>query len=67
VHLVQKQVRPIVREKKGQPVEFGAKNQHHCGEWFFPFLTIASSWMPYNEGGDLIAQAEKYKEEGLLP
>ena len=66
VHLVQKQVRPIVRGKARAAVEFGAKISITV-ENGFPFLHRIS-WDAYNEGGDLIAQAEKYKEDnGCYP
>jgi IS5 family transposase len=61
VTLVQKQVRPIVRGKARAAVEFGAKISVTI-ENGFPFLHRIS-WDAYNEGEDLISQAEKYKKD----
>ena len=66
VNLVQRQVRPIVRGKARAAVEFGAKISVSVQNGF-PFLHRIS-WDAYNEGGDLIAQAEKYKQDnGCYP
>lgn len=66
VSLVQRWVRPIVRGKARAAVEFGAKISVSVQNGF-PFLHRIS-WDPYNEGGDLIAQAEKYKSDnGCYP
>jgi hypothetical protein len=61
VHLVQTHVRPIVRGKARTPVEFGAKISVSVQNGF-PFLHRIN-WNPYNEGADLIEQAEKYKRD----
>ena len=61
VNLVQTHVRPIVRGKARTPVEFGAKISVSVQNGF-PFLHRIS-WSPYNEGADLIEQAEKYKRD----
>jgi hypothetical protein len=61
VSLAQRLVRPIVRGKARTPVEFGAKINVSVQNGF-PFLHRIS-WNPYNEGEDLIAQAEKYKRD----
>ena len=66
VNLVQRHVRPIVRGKARAAVEFGAKISVSVQNGF-PFLHRIS-WDAYNEGEDLIAQAEKYKQEnGCYP
>jgi hypothetical protein len=61
VSLVQRWVRPIVRGKARAAVEFGAKISVSVQNGF-PFLHRIS-WDAYNEGNDLIAQAEKYKQD----
>jgi hypothetical protein len=61
VNLVQRHVRPIVRGKARAAVEFGAKISVSVQNGF-PFLHRIS-WDAYNEGDDLIAQAEKYKQD----
>ncbi|MEA5417282.1 transposase, partial [Synechococcus sp. BA-132 BA5] len=66
VNLVQRQVRPIVRGKARSAVEFGAKISISVSNGF-AFLHRLS-WDAYNEGEDLIAQAEKYKQDnGCYP
>jgi len=66
VNLVQRQVRPIVRGKARAAVEFGAKISISVQNGF-PFLHRIS-WNAYNEGSDLISQAEKYKQDnGCYP
>ena len=66
VNLVQRHVRPIVRGKARTPVEFGAKISVSVQNGF-PFLHRIS-WDAYNEGDDLIAQAEKYMQDnGCYP
>jgi hypothetical protein len=66
VNLVQRQVRPIVRGKARTAVEFGAKISVSVQNGF-PFLHRIS-WDAYNECDDLIAQAEKYKQDtGCYP
>ena len=66
VNLVQRHVRPIVRGKARIAVEFGAKISVSVQNGF-PFLHRIS-WNAYNVGDDLIAQAEKYKQEnGCYP
>uniref|UniRef100_UPI001C2139FC IS5 family transposase n=1 Tax=Synechococcus sp. CCY 9618 TaxID=2815602 RepID=UPI001C2139FC len=66
VNLVQRQVRPIVRGKARAAVEFGAKISISVSNGF-AFLHRLS-WDAYNEGEDLIAQAEKYKQDnGCYP
>jgi hypothetical protein len=66
VNLVQRHVRPIVRGKARTAVEFGAKISVSVQNGF-PFLHRIS-WDAYNEGDDLIAQAEKYKlDNGCYP
>jgi transposase, IS5 family len=66
VNLVQTHVRPIVRGKARSAVEFGAKISVSVQNGF-PFLHRIN-WSPYNEGEDLIAQAEKYKlDTGSYP
>ena len=66
VNLAQPHIRPIVRGKAGAKTEFGAKISLsvHNG---FSFLHRVS-FDNYNEGGDLIAQAEYYKSlHGFYP
>jgi len=59
-------VRPIVRGKARTAVEFGAKISVSVQNGF-PFLHRIS-WDAYNEGDDLIAQAEKFKQDnGCYP
>ena len=54
-------VRPIVRGKSGQKVEFGAKISVSHLKGGFVVLDVLS-WDAYNEGGDLINQIEGYRE-----
>ncbi len=66
VNLVQLQVRPIVREKPREAFEFGAETSISVGNGF-AFLHRLS-WDAYNEGEDLMAHAEKYKQDnGCYP
>jgi hypothetical protein len=66
VNLVQRHVRPIVRGKARAAVEFGAKISVSVRNGFAYLHRI--SWDPYNESEDLIAQANKYKQEyGCYP
>jgi len=58
VNLVRRQVRPIVRGKARAAVDFGAKISISVSNRF-AFLHRLS-WDAYNEGEDLIAQAETY-------
>ena len=61
VNLVQRQIRPIVRGKARAAVEFGAKiSISVCNGLAFLHRL---SWDAYNEGEDLIAQAENYKQD----
>jgi transposase, IS5 family len=66
VNLVQRNVRPIVRGKARAAVEFGAKISVSVRNGFAFLHRI--SWDPYNEAGDLIPQAKKYKQaHGCYP
>jgi hypothetical protein len=66
VNLVQRQVRPIVRGKARAAVEFGAKNSVSVSNGFVFLHRL--SWDAYNEGEDLISQAERYKQDnGCYP
>ncbi len=66
VNLVQRHVRPIVRGKARAAVEFGAKISFSVSNGF-AFLHRLS-WDAYNEDEDLIARAEKYKQDnGCYP
>jgi hypothetical protein len=58
VSLSQPHIRPIVREKAGKSVEFGAKLSASCFEGYV-FLD-RMSWDNFNESGDLKAQVEAY-------
>ena len=60
VSITQPHVRPIVRGKAGKKVEFGAKiSASSC----MGYSTVDRiSWDAYNESGDLIGQAEKYRK-----
>lgn len=60
VSLAQPHVRPIVRGKVGQAVEFGAKLSASSVEGYV-FLERLS-WDNYNESVDLIEQVERYRE-----
>ncbi len=59
VSITQPHVRPIVRGKAGNPVEFGAKLSVSCFENYV-FLDHLS-WSNFNESGDLKDQIEAYK------
>ena len=61
VSISQPHVRPIVRGKSGQKVEFGAKISVSHLKGGFVVLDVLS-WDAYNEGGDLINQIEGYRE-----
>jgi transposase, IS5 family len=59
VSITQPHIRPIVREKAGIPVEFGAKlSVIYHNEYVF---VDRLSWDKFNESGDLKLQAEKFK------
>jgi IS5 family transposase len=60
VSLSQPHVRPIVRGKLAEPVEFGAKLSVSVVDGYC-FLDRLS-WDNYNESGDLIAQVERYRD-----
>ena len=59
VSLNQPHIRPIIRGKAGNPVEFGAKLSASCFEGYV-FLDHIS-WDNFNESGDLKAQVEAFK------
>lgn len=66
VSLSKPHVRPIVRGKASTDVEFGAKLSVSVidGKTYLDRI----SWDAYNEGGDLQAQAEAFKERtGAYP
>jgi len=66
VSIFQPHVRPIVRGKQGKQVEFGSKLGVSLDNGFARINTL--SWDAYNEGGDLIAQVEDYKQiHGYYP
>jgi transposase, IS5 family len=66
VSVSQPHVRPIKRGKAGASTEFGAKISLGLTDGFSYVDRI--SWDAYNESGDLIAQAKKYKERlGYYP
>ena len=66
LNLFQTHVRPIVRGNARAAVEFGAKISVSVQKGF-PFLHRIN-WTPFNEGEDLIAQAEKIQAGyGILP
>ncbi len=66
VNLTKPHVRPIVRGKAGKKTEFGAKISISDDNGFVNVDRI--SWDNYNEANDLVARAEKYKEErGYYP
>jgi hypothetical protein len=66
VNLVQRQVRPIVRGKARAAVELRAKISISMSNGF-AFLHLLT-WDTYNEGEDLIAQAERYiQDNGYYP
>jgi IS5 family transposase len=61
VSISQPHIRPIVRGKAGTPVEFGMKiSSANIDGYLF---IDRCSWDPYNESGDLVMQAEKYKQK----
>ena len=59
VSITQPHIRPIVRGKAGQPVEFGAKLSVSCFDNYV-FLDHLS-WDNFNESGDFKTQVEAYK------
>ena len=59
VSLSQPHIRPIVREKAGKPVEFGAKLSASCIKGYVFLDRI--SWDNFNESKDLKAQVEAFK------
>ena len=59
VSITQPHIRPIVRGKAGNPVEFGAKLSVSCFDNYV-FLDHLS-WSNFNESGDLKTQIEEYK------
>jgi transposase, IS5 family len=66
VSLTQPHIRPIVRGKAGNSVEFGAKLSASCWDGYVFLDRI--SWDNFNESGDLIAQVESFKKEtGYYP
>jgi transposase, IS5 family len=66
VSIHQPHVRPIVRGKARKNTEFGAKISISCHNGYVFLDKI--SWDNYNESGDLIGQAEAYKERyGYYP
>jgi hypothetical protein len=58
VSLTQPHIRPIVRGKAGNPVEFGAKFSASSVDGYVFLDRI--SWDNFNESGDLKAQIEAY-------
>ena len=67
VSIGQPHVRPIVRGKKSNSTEFGAKiSVSHQADGYVSLDRL--SWDAYNEHSDLIPQAERYKERfGYYP
>lgn len=66
VSISQPHVRPIVRGKKGQKVEFGPKIGAYMIDEIVRILRI--SWDAYNESKDLIPMIEQYQlETGYYP
>lgn len=61
VSISQPHIRPMMRGKAGKKVEFGAKISisHLAGGYV---VLDRLSWEGYNESGDLIAQAENYRQ-----
>jgi hypothetical protein len=59
VSLNQPHIRPIVRDKPGQPVEFRTKQSASCFEGYVFLDRIR--WDNFNESGDLKAQIEAFK------
>jgi hypothetical protein len=67
VSLTQSHIRPIVRGKARNNVEFGAKISVSVNGEGFAFLDRLS-WDPYNEGDDLKAQVRAYRRRhGCYP
>lgn len=60
VSITQPHIRPIVRGKQGAMVEFGSKLGLSLFKGYLSADTL--SWDAYNEGEDLIKQAENYKK-----
>jgi hypothetical protein len=60
VSLSQPHVRPIVRGKLAEPVEFGAKLSVSVVDGYCYLDRL--SWDNYNESADLIAQVERYRD-----
>jgi len=60
VSISQPYVRPIVRGKSGQEVEFGAKTSVSLVDGYVYLDRL--NWDAYNEGGDLISQIEYFRE-----
>lgn len=66
VNIAQPHIRPIVRGKAGKEVEFGAKISVSLVDGYSYLDRI--SWDAYNEGTDLKAQIEAYRERfGCYP
>lgn len=66
VNIYQPYVRPIVRGKDKERVEFGAKLGVSLQDGYARINTL--SWEAYNEGGDLKNQVEAYKKlNGYYP
>jgi IS5 family transposase len=66
VNIYQPYVRPIVRGKDKEQVEFGAKLGVSLQDGYARINTL--SWDAYNEGGDLKKQVEAYKKlNGFYP
>lgn len=66
VSIYQPHVRPIVRGKIKNPVEFGAKISVSLVDGFSFVETL--SWDAFNESGDLVSQVEAYRRRfGVYP
>jgi hypothetical protein len=66
VSIYQPHVRPIVRGKAKQPVEFGAKISVSLVDGYSFVDTL--SWDAFNESGDLVGQVEAYRDRfGFYP
>jgi transposase, IS5 family len=66
VSISQPHVRPIVREKAGTPVEFGAKFSVSVVDGYVFFEVV--SWDNYHEANDLIDTIERYTQRfGYYP
>lgn len=66
VSIYQPHVRPIVRGKAKNPVEFGAKISVSLVDGYSFVDTL--SWDAFNESGDLIGQVEAYRDRfGFYP